>query len=302
MAGADQQAPRQHAYRVSKAPAYNVVVDSRAGRDESRHALPTHHPQPWPAPGQTGFLPHPACRSWHTANPAGPVHAQTELAAPPFPAREEYDSAQQTAAPGNSRRESGHRPGRPPDADDQDASHAPPRRPADTAGMPERKFRCAQDALLPAFEAEYRLLRSRIIFHLQLDIMTPVLLVEIQRHPAAVIASVRPLAGDKGGKLVRTILDIGGMYFLHRTILQRIDFLVGLEMAFDRFTIQGKCDRVRYKKLPDIKRYKDRQLRIGRKKEFFFHQQKALVDLQDILAKCRHVLVKITGMHWRHCQ
>src|SRR5690606_4014571 len=100
----------------------------------------------------------------------------------------------QTADPDSNRRVSAHRPDQPPDADDQDASHAPPRQQAGTAGMPEEKGRYARDALLPAFETEHGLLRCRVIFHFQLDIMTAVRLFKIQRHAATVVSPVGPLA------------------------------------------------------------------------------------------------------------
>src|SRR5690606_28356638 len=147
------------------------------------------------------------------------------LAARPSPVQEGCDSVQQTADPGNSHRESGHRPGPLQDADGQDASRAQQRRQAGTTHMPEWTHQYARDALLPAFEVEYRLLRCRVIFHFQLDIMTPVRFFEIQRRPATIVTSIWPLAGDKSGKLVHAILDIGGVNFLHRAILQRLDLL-----------------------------------------------------------------------------
>src|SRR5580700_8111741 len=78
--------------------------------------------------------------------------------------------------------------------------------------------------LFPVLDLEFRLLTALPVVDLELEVLGPDALLELERRTALVVAVVGALATEEGDQLVLAHLEVAEIQAVHAALQQRFDF------------------------------------------------------------------------------
>src|SRR5882757_7090732 len=108
------------------------------------------------------------------------------------------------------------------------------------------------NGLFPVLDLEFRLLTALPVVDLQLEVLGPDALLELERRTALVVPVVRALAAEEGDQLMLAHLEITEIQAMHAALEQRFHFARRVQVVDHFLLVDFQRDGVEREEIANI--------------------------------------------------